>query len=225
MRLRSVAREPLLPLPAWAKALWRQPTSTLAAASSSNAPARAMTPANTSTKASTADAVVLRTARARSDSQSSTRPYVGPAPASGLGIVTPVDNVEDVDADVHPSSPLRPIPIPSHRRVSEQRDPFTQDSSASASPSRPISPGSNENGKQALRPPPQPRSSSPSKSIRSLQKHLDRGESAAGQPRKMSSSQVLVSPAKQGGSSGAKPGWESLWSAEYSLESPGKGKK
>jgi autophagy-related protein 11 len=165
------------------------------------------------------------TARARSDSQSSTRPYVGPAPASGLGIVTPVDNVEDVDAEVHPSSPLRPIPIPSHRRVSEQRDPFTQDSSASASPSRPISPGSNENGKQALRPPPQPRSSSPSKSIRSLQKHLDRGESAAGQPRKMSSSQVLVSPAKQGGSSGAKPGWESLWSAEYSLESPGKGKK
>jgi autophagy-related protein 11 len=176
------------------------------------------------------------TARPRSDSQSSTRPgpATGPVPASGLGIVTQVDGAEDesTDANVQPTSPHKPLPLPiaTHRRASEQADPFTQ-ASTSASSSQPISPGTGTgNGRQALRPP-QPRSSSPSKSIRSLQKHLD----AQGSPvRKMSSSNAaavaVASPAKQqsggggGGSANAKPGWESLWSAEYSLESPGKKK-
>lgn len=158
-------------------------------------------------------------ARPRSDSQSSVRPHPAPVPASGLGIVTPVDGAdEDNDAGADATSPHKPMPIPSHRRASEQ-DPFHQDS---VSTSQPLSPGSS--GKQtALRPPP-PRSSSPSKSIRSLQRHLDRGDAGqqqTGSPARKPSATVLTSPAKQGG---AKPGWESLWSAEYSLESPGKKK-
>jgi autophagy-related protein 11 len=175
-------------------------------------------------------------ARPRSDSQSSMRPPAppsGPTPASGLGIVTAVDGTEDAE---EPRKPL-PLPIPSsHRRPSSQ-DPFTIDSAAS---SMPISPGSNGNGKQALRPPQQQRASSPSKSIRSLQRHLDRAEpqqqqqqqhqNASPVARKGSSSVLAsqISPTKQAANfSNAnmkQPGWENLWSADYSLESPGKKK-
>lgn len=55
------------------------------------------------------------------------------------------------------------------------------------------------------------RPESPSKSVRSLQRHL---ETAAGP----STTPVKPSPAK-------KSGWESLWSAEFSVESPSKEKK
>lgn len=56
---------------------------------------------------------------------------------------------------------------------------------------------------------------SPSKSVRSLQRHLEpvaAGGSSANSPAK--------SPAK---SAEKKTGWESLWQAEFTLESPVKG--
>ncbi|OQO07929.1 hypothetical protein B0A48_06721 [Cryoendolithus antarcticus] len=55
------------------------------------------------------------------------------------------------------------------------------------------------------------RSKSPSKSIRSLQRHLDVGTPAKGSPAKS----PVKSPQKG-------KAWESLWSAEFALESPGK---
>lgn len=140
------------------------------------------------------------TARPRSDSQTSLRPppaasATGAVPTSGLGIEVP-------------SAPSSMSP-PKHRRPSEQ--PSLHDQSISPS------------NRQALR----PRSHSPSKSIRSLQKHLDRGEGSSSSPAKQQpSSSMMASPTKQGLNNNPKPqGWESLWSAEYSLESPTKKKK
>ena len=131
----------------------------------------------------------------RARSDSQTSLRPPPNPPSGLGIVTTADEAE----------PRTPSPQKPAQQAPQQE--------------QPTSPGS---GKQALR----PRSRSPSKSVRSLQRHLEReprGEAqASGSPVKAS---TMTSPTKQAQQQqGAKPGWESLWSAEFSLESPGKKK-
>ncbi|KAK3116386.1 oligomeric, coiled-coil, peripheral membrane protein [Teratosphaeriaceae sp. CCFEE 6253] len=66
---------------------------------------------------------------------------------------------------------------------------------------------------------PRPRSQSPSKSVRSLQKHLLLGEQ---QPKVPEKSQSPVKTPQKGGK---QPGWESLWQAEFTLESPVKGQR
>lgn len=148
------------------------------------------------------------TTRPRSDSQSSLRPLPGPAsaaPTSGLGIVTTADNLEDAD-----ETPSPPKPMPAHRRASEQIPGHLNAAMSNQAMS----------SSQGLR----PRSRSPSKSVRSLQRHLaDPQQQQTTSPSKPTS---YTSPTKQqqGGSTNSKPAWESLWSAEYSLESPGKKK-
>lgn len=138
-------------------------------------------------------------ARPRSDSQASLRPppnpaSTGTAPTSGLGIVT---SAEEDDEAAH-----------SHDQIQTA-------AAQSVSPSR---------AQQQQR----PRSRSPSKSVRSLQAHLERGSEArqasSGSPAKPSTSahqNSNISPSKQQGGA-RQAGWESLWSAEFSLESPGK---
>ena len=154
------------------------------------------------------------TMRPRSDSQSSLRPLPGPAgaaPTSGLGIVTTADNLEEDD---EAPSPLKAMPA--HRRASEQ---IPGHANAAMSNNQAMS------SSQGLR----PRSRSPSKSVRSLQRHLADPQQQQ-QTTSPSKSTSFTSPAKQqhqqGGNSTStsKPAWESLWSAEYSLESPGKKK-
>jgi autophagy-related protein 11 len=158
------------------------------------------------------------TARPRSDSQGSLRPLPGPAsavtaPTSGLGIVTTADSLEEEDDQENPSPLKAP---PANRRASEQIP-----GHANA-----IMSNQTMSSSQGLR----PRSRSPSKSVRSLQRHLaDPQQQQATGPSKSAS---FSSPAKpqpqqqqqQSGNNGSKPAWESLWSAEYSLESPGKKK-
>jgi autophagy-related protein 11 len=154
--------------------------------------------------------------RPRSDSQSSLRHLPGPAsaaPTSGLGIVTTAENLEDDEGDEAPS-PLKAMPA--HRRASEQIPGHVNAAMSNQAMS----------SSQGLR----PRSRSPSKSVRSLQRHLADPQQQTTSPSKSTS---FTSPAKQqqqqqqqqqGGNSTNKPAWESLWSAEYSLESPGKKK-
>lgn len=164
------------------------------------------------------------TTRPRSDSQTSLRPPPGPANAttitqpSGLGIVT-----QAPDASTLPSS-ASPPPTQTPSRKPSTQHPDREESNPT---SQPISPGTVAASSSIGKSDPF-RSKSPSKSIRSLQRHLDRSDAPhTGSPSKSAS---LTSPAKQASAAAAasgasKPAWESLWSAEYSLESPGKNKK
>ncbi|KAK3673016.1 oligomeric, coiled-coil, peripheral membrane protein [Recurvomyces mirabilis] len=125
--------------------------------------------------------------RSRSESQTSLRPPPTPAPApaaggtgtSGLGIIA--DNSDAQSTTDEQARKPSPSPAPIMRARAESR---------SASPAR-----------TQVR----ARSKSPSKSVRSLQRHLE--------PK---------SPAK---TPVKKAGWESLWQAEFALESPSKSGK
>lgn len=82
------------------------------------------------------------------------------------------------------------------------------------------------------------RSNSPSKSIRSLQKHLEKsgpspaksgsGKNVAGDNAAATATSTTTSPTKatkdKDGHARSKSGWESLWQAEFSIESPQKKK-
>lgn len=103
---------------------------------------------------------------------------------------------------------VRPPPGPSALGIAASPPPNSPPS-MTAQPGSPIARKPSSLSQQQVSPPKaRQRSKSPSKSVRSLQKHLE--------PQ----SPAKASPSKQ--AQGGKNGWESLWSAEFSLESPSK---
>ncbi|KAK0262642.1 hypothetical protein B0A54_10537 [Friedmanniomyces endolithicus] len=201
-----------------------------------------------------ADAVAVHS---RSESLASLRPLPFAAPSAagaggggggdgGLGIIS--DN--DVQPDSEPSEQIRRKPSSSSNTTSRAIS-----TSRTASPAKPPS-SSQQVPPQLLdsNSRSQSRSQSPSKSIRSLQRHLVAVEpgvrqqqspgKSSGSPAKMATTTTTTtttSPAKtamtnngkasgsgvgngngNGNGSGKQPGWESLWQAEFRVESPGK---
>ncbi|GIZ37489.1 hypothetical protein CKM354_000093400 [Cercospora kikuchii] len=184
----------------------------------------------------------------RSSSTSKKNVPAGSTAATGSASATPQANTPRQRTDSQASSlnnPMlptqhqqqaRPLPAPagtglgigSSNPEPQPHEQIRKLSTAIDSTSRPLSPPESGTGagptisvrrpsaspskatQQQQQPRPE-RPESPSKSVRSLQRHL---ETAAGP----STTPVKPSPAK-------KSGWESLWSAEFSVESPSKEKK
>ncbi|KAK1819005.1 oligomeric, coiled-coil, peripheral membrane protein [Friedmanniomyces endolithicus] len=179
----------------------------------------------------------------RSESLASLRPLPFAVPAAGggggggeggLGIIS----YSDVQPEPEPSEQIRRKPSSSNttsRAISASR---------TASPAKP--PSSSQVPPQLSDPRSRSRSQSPSKSIRSLQRHLvavgprvgqQSPSKSSGSPAKSATTTTTASPSKtatansgkgsahgggNGSGSGKQPGWESLWQAEFRVESPGK---
>ncbi|KAK4619802.1 Autophagy-related protein 11 [Fulvia fulva] len=155
-------------------------------------------------------AAVAVDTRQRPESKASSqdmRPLPAPA-GSGLGIVSTNDSTMTNASASTDRTFMTAMQPPS--TVPQQQQQHDQIRHVSTTPQRPTSSGrtADRGGGGGGGMSPRTRSKSPSKSVRSLQQHLD----TAPKP----------SPAKQ---QQKKSGWESLFSAEFSLESPTKEKK
>ncbi|CAK3912400.1 Autophagy-related 11 [Lecanosticta acicola] len=182
--------------------------------------------------------------RQRSESQASSlnqqQPRPMPAPAgSGLGIVSNANDHEGSSSSSSAQQQQRPpsrgqqppqqitAAPPQHDQIPNTPTtiPSRRASPTNININTNINPNINNNNNSR----PRTRSKSPSKSVRSLQRHLEPTQQQQQPPSSSSSQQPPQSPVKTPTTTTkkerGKSGWESLFSAEFSLESPTKEKK